>query len=127
MDFLLGCRLRSCLLAPAAMLQRTTHAVNRINRAWFRDQIRIQAILQFRPGSRSDVLYLGIVASARATTKVDQVVLDVLIHKATTIRKSLGIAVPVPVNPEQVMETVVDRVLLTRVQREQQLALTSSK
>jgi hypothetical protein len=58
--------------------------------------------------------------------QVDQVVLEVLIRKATTIRKSLGIAVPVPVDPEQVMETVVDNVLLQRVPREQQLELALS-
>jgi hypothetical protein len=58
--------------------------------------------------------------------QVDQVVLDVLIRKATTIRRSLGIAVPVPVDPEQVMETVVDNVLLARVPRERQLELALS-
>jgi superfamily II DNA or RNA helicase len=58
--------------------------------------------------------------------QVDQVVLDVLIRKATAIRKSLGIAVPVPVDPEQVMETVVDNVLLARVPRERQLELALS-
>ena len=58
--------------------------------------------------------------------QVDQVVLDVLIRKATTIRKSLGIAVPVPVDPEQVMETVVDNVLLARVPCERQLELALS-
>ena len=58
--------------------------------------------------------------------QVDQVVLDVLIRKAMTIRASLGIAVPVPVDPEQVMETVVDNVLLKRVPRERQLELALS-
>ncbi|MBV8739437.1 MAG: DEAD/DEAH box helicase family protein [Alphaproteobacteria bacterium] len=58
--------------------------------------------------------------------QVDQVVLEVLIRKAVAIRKSLGIAVPVPVDPEQVMETVVDNVLLARVPRERQLELALS-
>jgi superfamily II DNA or RNA helicase len=58
--------------------------------------------------------------------QVDQVVLEVLIRKATTIRESLGIAVPVPLDPEQVMETVVDNVLLARVPSEQQLELALS-
>jgi hypothetical protein len=57
---------------------------------------------------------------------VDQVVLDVLIRKATAIRRSLGIAVPVPIDPEGVIETVVDNVLLSRVPREQQLELALS-
>ena len=43
---------------------------------------------------------------------VDQVVLDVLIRKARKIRRDLGIAVPVPVDAEQVIQTVVDNVLL---------------
>jgi hypothetical protein len=42
------------------------------------------------------------------------------------IRNSLGIAVPVPVDPEQVMETVVDNLLLKRVPRERQLELALS-
>jgi superfamily II DNA or RNA helicase len=58
--------------------------------------------------------------------QVDQVVLEVLIRKATAIRNSLGIAVPVPVDPEQVMETVVDNVLLQRVPQERQLELALS-
>ncbi|HEY2528176.1 MAG TPA: helicase-related protein [Xanthobacteraceae bacterium] len=58
--------------------------------------------------------------------QVDQVVLDVLIRKATAIRCSLGIAVPVPVDPEQVMETVVENVLLVRIPRERQLELALS-
>jgi superfamily II DNA or RNA helicase len=58
--------------------------------------------------------------------QVDQVVLDALIRKATAIRKSLGIAVPVPADPEQVMESVVDNVLLARVPRERQLELALS-
>jgi superfamily II DNA or RNA helicase len=58
--------------------------------------------------------------------QVDQVVLDVLIRKATTIRRTLGIAVPVPVDPEGVIETVVDNVLLSRAPRERQLELALS-
>jgi hypothetical protein len=58
--------------------------------------------------------------------QVDQVVLDVLIRKATTIRRTLGIAVPVPVDPEAVIETVVDNVLLSRAPREHQLELALS-
>lgn len=43
---------------------------------------------------------------------VDLVVLDVLIRKARTIRRQLGVAVPVPAEPEHVMQAVVDNVLL---------------
>jgi superfamily II DNA or RNA helicase len=58
--------------------------------------------------------------------QVDQVVLDVLIRKATAIRRTLGIAVPVPVDPEGVIETVVENVLLSRAPRERQLELALS-
>ncbi|MGQ9826084.1 MAG: helicase-related protein, partial [Desulfotomaculales bacterium] len=44
---------------------------------------------------------------------VDGAVLDVLLRKAEEIRKSLGVAVPVPVDSESVMEAVL-RALFTR-------------
>jgi Helicase conserved C-terminal domain len=47
-----------------------------------------------------------------ANNPVDQVVLEVLIRKARKIRRDLGIAVPVPMDAEQVIQTVVDNVLL---------------
>ncbi len=47
-----------------------------------------------------------------ANNPVDQVVLEVLIRKARKIRRDLGIAVPVPMDTEQVILTVVDNVLL---------------
>jgi hypothetical protein len=43
---------------------------------------------------------------------VDVVVLDVLVRKARTIRSQLGVSVPVPVDSERVLETLVDNVLL---------------
>jgi hypothetical protein len=54
---------------------------------------------------------------------VDQVVLDVLIRKAQKIRKDLGIAVPVPMEAEQIIQTVVDNVLLRGRGRTVQLEL----
>ena len=42
--------------------------------------------------------------------------LDVLIRKAQKIRHDLGIAVPVPVEGEQVIQTIVENVLLLRKQ-----------
>ena len=47
-----------------------------------------------------------------ADNEVDLVVLDVLLRKAKTIRQRLGISVPVPVESEQVVNTLVDSVLL---------------
>jgi hypothetical protein len=44
--------------------------------------------------------------------QIDGVVLDVLIRKHKTIRSSLGISVPVPVNTEQVIEAIFEGLLL---------------
>src|SRR3984893_17552974 len=61
-----------------------------------------------------------------ANNAVDQVVLDVLIRKARKIRRDLGIAVPVPMDTEQVIQTVVDNVLLHRREQVQlELALST--
>jgi superfamily II DNA or RNA helicase len=58
-----------------------------------------------------------------ANNQVDQVVLEVLIRKARTIRKRLGIAVPVPTQAEQVIQAVVDSVLLRSRRQGVQLEL----
>ena len=55
--------------------------------------------------------------------QVDQVVLDVLIRKAHRIRRTLGVSVPVPVDAEQVVQTIVDNVLLRGTGAKQQLEL----
>jgi superfamily II DNA or RNA helicase len=60
-----------------------------------------------------------------ANNPVDQVVLEVLIRKARKIRRDLGIAVPVPMDAEQVIQTIVDNVLL-RGREEVQLELALS-
>ena len=49
-----------------------------------------------------------------ADNEIDLVVLEVLLRKARTIRKALGIAVPVPADAEQVIDALVDGVLLRR-------------
>jgi superfamily II DNA or RNA helicase len=61
-----------------------------------------------------------------ANNPVDQVVLDVLIRKAQKIRSDLGISVPVPVEAERVIQTVIDNVLLRRHDRSIQLELALS-
>ena len=58
-----------------------------------------------------------------ADNPIDLVVLDVLIRKARLIRSRLGIAVPVPVESEQVVQAVIDSVLLRRGDRSRQIAL----
>ena len=55
--------------------------------------------------------------------EVDLVVLDVLLRKAQTIRQRLGISVPVPVEAEQVVNTLVDSVLLRGRSQGRQAAL----
>jgi superfamily II DNA or RNA helicase len=52
------------------------------------------------------VTYYGI------DNQIDGVVLDVLITKHKTIRSSLGISVPVPVNTEEVIEAIFEGLLL---------------
>jgi len=44
--------------------------------------------------------------------QIDGVVLDVLLRKHRTIRSSLGISVPVPINTEQVVEAIFEGLLL---------------
>ena len=58
-----------------------------------------------------------------ADNEIDLVVLDVLLRKARAIRKSLGIAVPVPADAEQVIDALVDGVLLRRRSAAGQLEL----
>ncbi len=66
---------------------------------------RVDRFGQARREVRTELLY-------GADNQVDLVVLDVLIEKARTIRRRLGVAVPVPVQSEQVIQAVVDSVLL---------------
>jgi superfamily II DNA or RNA helicase len=57
--------------------------------------------------------------------QIDGIVLDVLLRKHRTIRSSLGISVPVPVDTEQVVEAIFEGLLLRGKpgQREEQLML----
>ncbi|MCS7269371.1 MAG: helicase-related protein [Geminicoccaceae bacterium] len=68
---------------------------------------RIDRFGQKRPEVETVVLY-------GRDNEVDLVVLEVLIRKARTIRSVLGVAVPVPVGAEEVLEAVVSSVLLRK-------------
>jgi superfamily II DNA or RNA helicase len=68
---------------------------------------RVDRFGQTRRTVRASLLY-------GADNPVDLVVLDVLIRKARTIRKQLGVSVPVPADSDQVVQAVVDSVLLRR-------------
>jgi superfamily II DNA or RNA helicase len=54
------------------------------------------------------ILYYG------ADNKIDGAVLRVLLRKAASIRKSLGVSVPVPVDTNQVLEAVFEALFLSR-------------
>ncbi|MBU1661293.1 MAG: DEAD/DEAH box helicase, partial [Chloroflexi bacterium] len=54
----------------------------------------------------SAVIYYGI------DNQIDGVVLDVLLRKHRSIRKSLGISVPVPVNTDDIVEAIFEGLLL---------------
>ncbi len=66
---------------------------------------RVDRFGQTRAEVRTELFY-------GADNQVDLVVRDVLIEKARTIRQRLGVAVPVPLQSEQVVQAVVDNVLL---------------
>ena len=66
---------------------------------------RVDRFGQSKPTIKTVLLY-------GADNEVDLVVLDVLLRKAQTIRQRLGITVPVPVDAEQVVNTLVNSVLL---------------
>ena len=66
---------------------------------------RVDRFGQSKPTIKTVLLY-------GADNEVDLVVLDVLLRKAQTIRQRLGITVPVPVEAEQVVNTLVNSVLL---------------
>jgi len=55
--------------------------------------------------------------------QIDGVVLDVLLRKHQTIRNSLGISVPVPVNTDQVVEAIFEGLLLRGQKEGRQLLL----
>lgn len=66
---------------------------------------RVDRFGQMAPVVRTILLY-------GADNPIDGAVLDVLLRKAKTIHKSLGITVPLPVDSESVMETVLKALFL---------------
>ncbi len=66
---------------------------------------RVDRFGQSKPVVKAVLLY-------GADNPVDLVVRDVLIRKARLIHRTLGVAVPVPADSEQVVQVVVDSVLL---------------
>jgi superfamily II DNA or RNA helicase len=111
-------------LSEGVNLQEQFDAVVHYDLPWNPNRLEQREGRVDRFGQRRDevktVLLYG------ANNAVDQVVLDVLIRKARKIRHDLGIAVPVPMDAEQVIQTVVDNVLLRRREQVQlELALST--
>lgn len=77
---------------------------------------RVDRFGQDKPVVKTVLLY-------GADNEIDLVVLDVLLRKAKTIRQSLGISVPVPVESEQVVDALVSSVLLRGLGQGQQFRL----
>ena len=77
---------------------------------------RVDRFGQDKPVVKTVLLY-------GADNEIDLVVLDVLLRKAKTIRQSLGISVPVPVESDQVVDALVSSVLLRGFGQGQQFRL----
>lgn len=108
-------------LSEGINLQQSFDAVLHYDLPWNPNRLeqregRVDRFGQHRPAVRTVILH-------GANNQVDQVVLDVLIRKARAIRQQLGIAVPVPVESDQVVQAVVNSVLLRREKSASQLSL----
>lgn len=97
-------------LSEGINLQQHFNAVLHYDLAWnpTRHEQREGRVDRYgQPSSTIRVItYYGI------DNQIDGIVLDVLIRKHKTIRSSLGISVPVPVDAEQVVEAVFEGLLL---------------
>ncbi len=99
-------------LSEGINLQESFDAILHYDLPWNPNRLeqregRVDRFGQHRREVRTVMLY-------GANNPMDMVVLEVLINKARAIRQRLGIAVPVPVESDQVMQAVVDSVLLRR-------------
>lgn len=112
-------------LSEGINLQDNFNAVLHYDLPWNPNRLeqregRVDRYGQRRPTRRPTVKTVLLYGS---DNPMDLVVLDVLIRKARTIRRKLGIAVPVPVESEQVVQAIVDSVLLRGRGQAQQLRL----
>jgi hypothetical protein len=108
-------------LSEGINLQEHFDAVVHFDLPWNPNRLEQREGRVDRYGQRRSVVRAVLMYGA--DNPVDLVVLDVLIRKARTIRNSLGIAVPVPIESEQVIQTVVNSVLLRGLNYGQQLQL----
>lgn len=92
-------------LSEGINLQGTFDAVLHYDLPWNPNRLeqregRVDRYGQARPTVRTLLLH-------GSDNPIDQVVMKVLLRKAVTIHRSLGIAVPLPLNSETVMETLI--------------------
>ncbi len=78
---------------------------------------RVDRFGQPKPTVKTSLIY-------GANNQIDLIVLNVLIRKAATIRRSLGVSVPVPDASGQIMEALIESVLLTGQSSGQQLQMS---
>jgi superfamily II DNA or RNA helicase len=102
-------------LSEGVNLQESFDAVVHYDLPWNPNRLeqregRVDRFGQPKPTVRTALLY-------GRDNSVDLVVLEVLVRKARTIRSQLGISVPIPVDSERVLETLVDNVLLRSDER----------
>ena len=108
-------------LSEGINLQEHFNAIVHYDLPWNPNRLEQREGRVDRYGQRNPVVKTVILYGS--DNAIDLVVLDVLIRKAQTIRNKLGIAVPVPVESEAVVQAVVDSVLLRGREQAQQLAL----
>ncbi|MDP9314431.1 MAG: DEAD/DEAH box helicase [Chloroflexota bacterium] len=92
-------------LSEGINLQHAFDAVLHYDLPWNPNRLeqregRVDRYGQARPTVRTLLLY-------GTDNPIDQVVMKVLLKKAVTIHRSLGISVPLPINSETVMETLI--------------------
>ncbi len=97
-------------MSEGVNLQESFDAVLHYDLPWNPNRLeqregRVDRFGQPKPTVRTALLY-------GRDNPVDLVVLEVLVRKARTIRSQLGISVPIPIDSERVLETLVDNVLL---------------
>lgn len=104
-------------LSEGVNLQGSFQAVVHYDLAWnpTRHEQREGRVDRF--GQRADVVRA--VTMYGTDNGIDGLVLDVLIRKHQAIRKALGVAVPVPVDSDRVVEAVVEGLLLRGQDAEQ--------
>ena len=108
-------------LSDGVNLQEWFDAVLHYDLPWNPNQLEQREGRVDRYGQAKKTVRTGLLYGTN--NQVDLVVLRVLIEKARTIRQRLGISVPVPVESEQVVQAVIDRVLLHDRADSQQLRL----